>query len=189
MAEPDPDPAPDVAQRDGADHDGAGHGVRADLLTGAALTLLGGLVVSWSWTMPRLENRGVMPLTVPGLVPGALGAVLAGLGALLLLRSLPVLRDGAAWRHFAATLVGAEARRAAMVIALALLYPLGLLGLVPFWVATALFVLAFVLVFELWLTDAPRPVVRSLVTGAVQAVIVGVVVAAIFERGFLVRLP
>jgi hypothetical protein len=179
MAEPDPGEAPN----------GAGHGVRADLLTGLVLTLLGLLVVYWSWTMPRLENRGVPPMTVPGLVPGVLGAVLAGLGALLVLRSRPALGDGSAWRRFAAALVGAEARRAMTVMALALGYALGLVGLVPFWLATALFVLAFVLVFEVWLTDTPRPLMRSLATGALQAAIVGAVVVAIFERGFLVRLP
>lgn len=184
---------PRPAGDDGMDADqdslGGGHVIRADLIAGAVLALLGVMVVHWSWTMPRLENRGVPPMTVPGLVPGVLGAVLAGLGAVLALRSLPALGNGAGWRRFAQMLTGVGARRAAAVVALVLVYALGLVGLVPFWLATALFVLAFVLVFEVWLGAPPRPLGRSLVSGTLQAVIVGAVVVLVFERGFLVRLP
>lgn len=179
-----------VGNDDGQGHrpDGS-HDVRADLITGAVLALLGVMVVYWSWTMPRLENRGVPPMTAPGLVPGVLGAVLAWLGAVLGLRSLAALGDGAGWRRFASALTGVEARRAGAVAALVLVYALGLVGLVPFWLATALFVLGFVLVFEVWLAEPARPFGRSLATGAIQAAIVGALVVLVFERGFLVRLP
>jgi putative tricarboxylic transport membrane protein len=189
MAGPGPAGRDCGTETDHGDPSDRAHAVRADLIAGAVLALLGVMVVYWSWTMPRLENRGVPPMTVPGLVPGVLGAILAGLGGVLALRSLPALGDSAGWRHFARTLAGVEARRATAVVALVLLYALGLVGLVSFWLATALFVLAFVLVFEVWLAAPSRPLGRSLLTGALQAAIVGAVVVLVFERGFLVRLP
>lgn len=163
--------------------------VRADLLTGAALFALGLAVAYWSWTMPRLEARGIHPLTAPGLVPGILGTVLAGCGAILALRSRRLARDAEGWRSFAAMFTSAEAGRAAAVVALALGYALGLVGLMPFWLATAVFVLAFILLFESILTDAPRPWGRTALFASLQALILGAVVVAVFERGFLVRLP
>ena len=56
--------------------------VRADLATGLVLVALGVAVVVESLRMPRFEHLNVNPYTVPGLVPGALGAVILVLGAL-----------------------------------------------------------------------------------------------------------
>ncbi len=161
----------------------------ADLLTGAVLLILGLVVVYLSWTMPRLGNRGIHPATVPGLVPGALGIALTLMGGILGWRSLGALRDPAGWRRFGAAVSGPETGRALAMIALALLYPLGLIGLVPFWLATAIFVFAFILLFQGVLTDAPKPLARLAFFAALQAVIVAGLIVVVFERGFLVRLP
>lgn len=170
--------------------EGDGRAMRsADLLTGAVLLLLGLVVVYLSWTMPRLENRGIHPATVPGLVPGVLGGALTLMGGILVSRSLAALRDAAGWRGFVAAVTSPEAGRALAMIALALAYPLGLVGTLPFWLATAIFVFAFILLFQRVLTDAPKPLARLAVVAAAQAVIVGVIVVLVFERGFLVRLP
>ena len=162
---------------------------RADLLAGIAFVALGVAILWLSWTMPRLEERGVPLITAPGLVPGVLGALLAACGAALALRSLAVARDPAGWRRFAAILVSVEAGRAVAVIVLVFGYALGLVGLVPFWLATALFVFAFVLSFDAWLAEVPRPLRRVAPAAALLAVATGVVVVLVFERGFLVRLP
>lgn len=170
--------------------DGAQRVMRsADLLTGAALLALGLVVVYLSWTMPRLGARGIHPATVPGLVPGVLGAALALMGAILAGRSLGALRDADGWRRFAAVVTGAETGRALATIALALFYPLVLVGLMPFWLATAIFVFVFILLFQRALTDAPRPLAHLALAAAIQAVAVGGLIALVFERGFLVRLP
>jgi putative tricarboxylic transport membrane protein len=160
---------------------------KADLVMAVVFVLLGAAILYGSWTMPRLEARGVHPLTVPGLVPGMLSAALIICGALMGLRTLRT--HTGSWRSLLAALTGDQARRAAVVIALALVYTLGLVGWLPFWAATFLFVFAFVVVFELWFAETPRPLIVSLPWAVGLAVVTSAVVVLVFERAFLVRLP
>ncbi|MCC5982815.1 MAG: tripartite tricarboxylate transporter TctB family protein [Rhodobacteraceae bacterium] len=171
-----------------AEGDGA-HMVRADLLTGVVLLVLGVAVVWMSWEMPRLEVRRIHPATVPGLVPGLLGIALALCGAILAARSVRVAGDGAGWRRFGAGFVTSQAARVAVTMALALGYALVLVGWLPFWAASAVFVFVFIVLFERVFAPSPHPLWRTALTAAVQAVIVGVAVSVVFETGFLVRLP
>lgn len=161
----------------------------ADLITGCVLTVFGLAVAYMSWTMPRLEIRGIHPATVPGLVPGLLGAALAICGATLAAKAWRLGHGARARRDFAAIFRSAEAGRFAVTATLSLAYALVLVGLVPFWLASALFVFAFILVFETWLSPQPKPLVRSAFWAAVQGVVVGVAVTLVFQYGFLVRLP
>jgi putative tricarboxylic transport membrane protein len=164
---------------------------RADLLTALVLFALGAAILWWSWTMPRLEMRRIHPLTVPGLVPGLLGGALMLCSAILGLRAWQRMRQGTreGWRALARLLSGDAARRVAVLSVLILTYTLVLIGLVPFWIATALFVFAAIAVFELVLTDQTRPLRAGLSWAAGQAFVVAVIVTLVFERGFLVRLP
>lgn len=164
---------------------------RADLLTGIVFILLGLAVVYGAWTMPRLESRGVHPFAVPGVVPLLLGGVLALCGALLSWRSL---RRGAlhklpADQSLLRLLYGIETRRLLTMIALSLGYALILVGLIPFWLATALYVFVAIVVFEHFMSEVPRPLVRSALLAGIQAVLVAVIVTVVFQEGFLVRLP
>jgi hypothetical protein len=177
-------PAPDQGG-----HVQNGHMVRADLITGLALVAIGLAIMGWSWTMPRLENRGVPIYTAPGIVPGVLGLVLALCGGLLSARSRSAFGVASGWRAFASMFFTPETGRALVAMALALGYALVLVGWLPFWLATAAFIFAFIVVFEGLMSDAPRPLLRLAATSALQAVIAAVVVVAVFERGFLVRLP
>ena len=59
---------------------------RADLLLGIVWLTLGLAIGAESWRMPRLEEQHINPYTVPGLVPGLLGVVLALFGLILALR-------------------------------------------------------------------------------------------------------
>ncbi len=171
--------------------DGAGedHLVRADLLTGLVLLVLGVAIVWMSWEMPRLEARRIHPATVPGLVPGLLGIALAICGAILTLRSVKVAGDGAGWRGFGGQFVTNDAARVGVTLGLALGYALVLVGWLPFWAATAVFVFVYIVVFERGFASSPHPLWRTLLTAAIQAALVGVIVSLVFERGFLVRLP
>jgi hypothetical protein len=169
--------------------DDAGTLVRADLLTGIVLFVLGALVVWWSWEMPRLEERRIHPITAPGLVPGMLGLALAFCGAVLAAPALRVLPDARGWRRFGALFVSPEAARVAVTAALALVFPLGLIGRMPFWAASALFVFLFIVVFERGFGGSPHPWWRTLLTAALQAALVGGLVTVVFQYGFLVRLP
>jgi putative tricarboxylic transport membrane protein len=165
------------------------HMVRADLLTGLVILALG-LAVTWlSWEMPRLTTRGIHPATAPGLVPGLLGIALAVCGAIVALRSVRALGDAAGWAAFARLFAGSEAARVGGALVLAMIYAIGLVGWLPFWAATALFVFAFILLFEQGFGASEQPLLRTVATAAVQAILVAIVVTLVFERGFLVRLP
>lgn len=161
----------------------------ADLVSGVFFVLLGLGVFYLSWTMPRLENRGVHPLTVPGLVPAMLGLALAVLGALLVANALRTPDRQAGWRGLLDLLHGYQALRIAAVLALVLTHTLVLVGWLPFWLASALFVFAFIVTFEVLLPMAPVALGRSLVWAGLVALFAGVGVVLVFERVFLVRLP
>jgi hypothetical protein len=161
---------------------------KADLIAGFVFLILGLAIVYLSWTMPRLEARGVHPATVPGLVPGLLGLGLAFCGAILALRTF---RHGLAegWRDFLSIIYSNESMRFLAAAGLALGYTLILVGLLPFWLATTVFVFTFILLFETWLSPEPKPLLRSAFWALVQGILVGAVVTAVFQYGFLVRLP
>ncbi|WP_127142980.1 tripartite tricarboxylate transporter TctB family protein [Pelagibacterium montanilacus] len=162
----------------------------ADLIAGTAFLVLGLVIIYLSWTMPRLEMRGIHPATVPGLVPGLLGIALALCGAMLGGKALVETRKlENGWQDFGSMFAGTEARRFAVAALISLAYALVLLGRVPFWLATGLYVFAFIVAFEVWATNEPKPLPKSMLWAAVQAVIVSAVVTVAFERGFLVRLP
>ena len=65
---------------------------RADFLMSLFFIVFGIIVLVISVQMPRLEDQGVDPYSVPGIVPGFLGAIIAFLGGVLLVRS--VIRKG-----------------------------------------------------------------------------------------------
>jgi len=162
---------------------------RADLLSGIVFLVLGVAIAWMSWEMPRLEVRRIHPATVPGLVPGLLGLALAFCGTVLAVRSVRASADRAGWRAFGQVFVSPEAGRAGVALVLALIYALGLVGRMPFWAATGLFVFAFIMVFERWLAVPRHPMWRTVLVAALQAAIVGATVSLVFERAFLVRLP
>ena len=165
---------------------------RADLIAGVLFFVLAVATVYGSWTMDRLEVRQIFPLSAPGLLPGLLGLALALTSALLILKSLK--KEDAANSSAAPPPEPRteEDRRAPVRLALALAlcfgYALGLVGLLPFWLATATFVAAFILVFE-W-TDADSPRRLSTAAWAVGiGLVTGLSTAYAFSEIFLVRLP
>ena len=162
--------------------------VRADLIAAIAFIVLGALVLYGSWTMPRLEVRRIHPMTVPGLVPGILSIALLLCGGILALRALRT-RAERGWTALGQVLVSEGARRVFVLLALILVYTLVLVDRVPFWAATALFVFAFVLTFEIWMTARERKPLVSVGWALGLAVVTSVTVTLVFERLFLVRLP
>jgi hypothetical protein len=166
--------------------------IRADLITGLVLVAFGLAVLAEAIGMPRFETRRINPWTVPGLVPGLLAIVIAVLGAVLALRSV----FSAALRVPPTELdpdeladIRAARRRLSACLGICLLYALGLVGRLPFWLATGLFVFAFVTVFEWRQDDTPAARARKLAIAAVLAAAAAFFVPLLFERLFLVRLP
>jgi putative tricarboxylic transport membrane protein len=164
--------------------------VKADFVTGLVLIALGVASVVESLRMPRFEHLNIEPYTVPGLVPGALGAVILLLGAILFLRAARAggwrLGAGGAARTWWAD---PGSRRLALSTALCLGYAGLLVGRLPFWLATFTFVCAFVALFEWPLATAPGARARRLLTALVYALAVAATVTLVFQYVFLVRLP
>ena len=165
--------------------------VRADFLFSIVLVALGLATVAESLRMPTLSHLGVHPMSAPGLTPAVVGAVIAILGLALFLRSAAALaaaRRGAeatGGTGRAAAIDWREWGRLALVLALCLVYAVGLIGRLPFLWATGIFVFAFVAVFD-WNAGSR---LRTLAGAAALAVASAFAVTFLFERVFLVRLP
>jgi len=172
---------------------------RFDFIVSIALVAFGAFVLQQAWTMPRFENIGGSLATAPGLVPGLLGAILVLFGLVMMIRArlprtatedAPVRVDRDASEPAAPVEPAAAGWiRFAWVLGLSLLYATVLVGRVPFWLATFLFVTSSIVVFERSDFTSRRSIV---VRSAVAITIGGVVSCAVpfvFERIFLVNLP
>jgi len=135
----------------------------------------GGVIVYASWTMDRLERHGAALYTAPGLVPGLLGLVLLLLGVVLAARAS---RRGIQVDRSVAFTWG----NTPLVLVLCLGYAVGLVGRVPFWLATFVFVSAFIAVFE-------YPSRRRMAAAPLYGIATALAVTYLFESVFLVRLP
>lgn len=157
---------------------------RADLFTSVLFLALGLAMLYGGYTMDRLTIRQIHPMSIPGLVP-------MGLGVALAVCALVLMRGALAAGGLRARLALGEASgfvRLVLALGLCLAYPLVLIGLLPFWVATTLFVTAFIAVFE-WTRRSGRRHAIALATALVQGALVGLVTAYVFSELFLVRLP
>ena len=162
--------------------------IRADLVAGLFFIVLAAATFFGAWTMDRLEVRRINPLTVPGLVPGLLAIALMICGLILALRSLRTAAPNG-WQDLGAAIISPAASRAGVVLLLTLIYTLVLVGWLPFWPATGIFVFAFITVFEAWLATPRRSLIQTLPWALGLAVVTAAVVTLVFERLFLVRLP
>lgn len=164
---------------------------RADFFSALVWIAFGTAIVAGSLAMDRLERFGATFYTAPGLVPGILGASIALLGVVLLVRSL---RRGAlrtlGQRWHTSSEGRAALARAAIATALTLIYTLALVGRgLPFWLVTAGFVFVFLLVFDLPERRARGETARGLALAALVAIATSAVVTFAFQEIFLVRMP
>jgi hypothetical protein len=156
--------------------------LKADLATGVVIALLGLAVLIVSLGMPSLADRGVNPLTAPGIFPTVIGAVLVLCGALLAIRSLAAGGSGArtAWSR-----AGAGRILGTLVL---MLVAVALVGRIDFRLVAGGFTLAFVAVFLDWRLSG-RALARRLVAVAITVAVTAIIIPALFESVFLVRLP
>lgn len=140
-----------------------------------------------SWRMPRLEEQGINPYTIPGLVPGLLGVILAALGVALFFRRTPVAAgpdlegdDGGV----------AEPWRVGLAFLLCVGFGAGALGHgPPFWLGAGLFIFLAITLFE-WPEHRAAGTLRyGLIRAALVAVAAAAAVTFVFQEVFLVRLP
>jgi len=162
---------------------------RADFFTSVVLILVGLGALVESARMPRFENLNIEPYTVPGIVPGILGFILTLLGVGLLVRAC--VQGG--WRldlaRGTSLLASPDTRRLIIALVLTLTYAAGLVGRVPYWLATVVFVFVFTATYEWSRSDDAGLRFRKLATAGIQAVLVAIAVTVVFQEIFLVRLP
>jgi putative tricarboxylic transport membrane protein len=158
--------------------------VKADLVSGLAFVALGIATVVES--LPAFAELEAEFYTAPGIVPGLLGAALALLGALLVLRAAAGPRGGG---H--AETAGDEHAwpRVGAAFALCMGYAGVLVSRIPFELATFVFILAFMLIFELWDGKLRDRWLRQSALGVGVAALLAFGISYVFEAVFLIRLP
>ncbi|MBT8328305.1 MAG: tripartite tricarboxylate transporter TctB family protein, partial [Desulfofustis sp.] len=145
-----------------------------------------------SYTMPRLERRGIDPFSAPGVVPGMIGAILLCLALILFVRS--IRRGG--YRLFSSgksvdvqTPNTGAVSRVSLTLLISVLYAIGFLGRVNYSVATAIYIFGFICLFEyrpgVSMTDQKKMFIHAIV----QAIIGAVSITLVFQKLFLVDLP
>ena len=159
---------------------------RSDLIGGAGWVLFGTVVLLESLRMERFTKMGATTYTMPGFIPGILGGVLIILGLVLALRGwrkkAAASRSTLQMQDAVSTLIN---QRLVIALPLSLVYAIALLGHLPFWLATGLFITAFTYLF------APKELATSkrLLAAMISGVITTAVVVFVFQTIFLVRLP
>jgi hypothetical protein len=160
---------------------------REDVLGGLSWMLLGLAILIGSWRMDRLTEQEINPYTIPGLVPGLLGAAMVFFSALMLFRG---------WRHGGFSSMGPLFRRGehygrlVTIVTLCVGFAAVLVGHgLPFWLAAALFVSITIIALQYKQRKAEGQLARGVVQAIVIGVGAGVIVTLVFEKFFLVRLP
>jgi len=157
----------------------------SDRLFGAGWFAFGAAVLAASWRMDRLEGLHINPWSVPGLLPGLLGALMILFGTALCLRR-PVADGGGEPAR------GAAGGRIWLALVLCVGYAAGLLGHgLPFWLTSAGFMFVAILVFR-WLdrdAETPSSLGRLALGSAAIALAASIAVSLLFQEIFLVRLP
>ncbi len=189
---------------------------RADFVTSLFLIAFGTGLLWGALAMPRFEQRKIDPLSVPGIVPGFLAVVLLILAVFVLIRSIrqggyrlgraaevPAAGpsdDAAAAEADDTVTEDPEAEdvgrglfspangRMLLALAMGLIYAVGLVGAMPFWLATFIFVTAFIVVFE-WHRWRRDLLWLMAVTAILQGAAIAAAVTLIFQELFLVTLP
>jgi hypothetical protein len=162
---------------------------RIDLCIAAVFLAIGITIFVLSLQMPTYAEQKGEFYQRPGLVPALYGAVIALLSIWLGVRSLRRGALTAAGAHRSAPRTGYSNARLAASAVLGLIYAVGMIGRLPFWLATTLFIFAFTTLFE-WRADDGRSARnRKLLIAATIAIVASIAITVVFEKLFLVRLP
>jgi len=164
---------------------------RADFVTSLILITFGSSVLITSLRMPRLEEQQVNPFSVPGLVPGLLGVLIAFLGIVLLVRSIVQKGyrldiSGETTRGF---LAAETTRRFALTILLSVAYAMGMLGRMPYPLATGLYIFVFIVIFEYRRGQSIVSQWKRILLAAGIAAAASGAVTGVFRYAFFVTLP
>lgn len=164
---------------------------RTDLITAAILLAFGLAVIVHAFQMPTFTATTGSAFTAPGIVPGFHGTIIALLSIALAARSIyrGALKPGGGKPQGFEGLPGISLKRLFLAAGLCIFFAVVLVGLVPFWLAAAMFVTAFTGIFE-WDPNLPMALrLRRLATAALLGLVTGGAIHLLFQEIFLVRLP
>ncbi len=168
----------------------------ADRIGGLIWVTFGAAVVYGSWAMDRLDSLKIPPATVPGLVPGLLGAGLITFGLFLTLRRPDAAIETSSFAIPAPEPAAALAaddfawKRLGLSWVLCMAYGGLLLGRgVHYWILTSGFLLLHFLLLDENERVPAHPDLRRLLLAALLAPVIATVVTLVFQYVFLVRLP
>ena len=154
---------------------------RADFVTGVILAALGLGALILATRMPTFSERGVNPLTAPGIFPAIIGGALLLCGLILALRSIPLARLPILQKS-------ATNARSVIIAFTLMLVAVALVGKVDFRVLAGGFTLAFMAVFLNW-RDENQNRVHQILAVCVTTLLTAVLIPMLFENVFYVRLP
>lgn len=163
---------------------------RTDLWIASVFFVFGATAAWLAFAMPRYADQKGEIYTAPGLVPGFYGIVIVLLSIWLGVRAIrqgalhaQAREPGTAKPHDSVDL------KLAVAAGLGLLFIVGLLGRMPFWLSSAIFVASFTSTFE-WQAGQPWPLrARRIGEAILLGLATGVSVMLVFEKVFYVRLP
>lgn len=158
-----------------------------DLLAGAVWLALAAAIVIGAWRMDRFQHLQASIYTAPGLVPALLGGSIGFMALLLMARSI---RAGALAQAAWPKVRLADHWRLIAILALSLVYAIGLIGRgPPFWLASAIYVALTVFVFQFADRRRNGTLLRGATVAMVFGIISGLIIHYSFQDLFLVRLP
>lgn len=164
---------------------------RKDFITSIVLIVFSITIVVMSYTMPRLEQRGIDPLSAPGVVPGMIGMVLLCLALILFFRSI---KNGG-YRLFSKNdhsdrpVHQGAVTRVSLTLILSLIYAIGFLGRLNYSISTGLFIFSFICLFEFQSGKSLREQKKVFLFALFQAVAASALITLVFQYLFLVDLP
>ncbi len=168
------------------------HSAKADRITSLVLFALGIAMLIGGYTMDRLEIRRIHPASIPGLVPMILGGAMM-LCSVLLFTSAKAAHqseDGAADDAQHDDVSGhASIANLGFATLYSVIYAIGLVGNMPFALATAIYIAVFYIHFTWHQAAEPRARMLHILGGCAFGAIGAYAIASLFQYGFLVRLP
>ncbi|MHB0898381.1 MAG: tripartite tricarboxylate transporter TctB family protein [Spirochaetales bacterium] len=163
---------------------------KADFVTSIVLLAFGITVVVKSVQMPTMADANQSKFSAPGIVPGFIGVMVTLLSFAMLIRSIKrkgmqeIVQKGAAKDLLAQETTS----RILKTLVICVVYVL-LLGKLWFPLPTALFIFAFIVMFEYDFKSAFRPQIKKIIVAFIIAVVATTLVTVVFQYLFLVNLP
>ena len=164
---------------------------KADFVASIILMAFGIWIVVHSIDMPRFKEFGANPFSVPGIVPGLLGTIITALSLLVFIRALR--RKGyklyVSGHVLKSAMQDASFKRMIITCSVCVLYGLGMVGTLSYYLATFIYVFAFLIIFQYRLSVTTNNQKKMVGWSFVQAMLIAGTIGVVFRYLFLVDLP